>query len=105
MARNPGLSFKVIDGEEIIGTGIFGRDGRRGYIHHLAVKEGYSRKRIGKVLVDRSLKELQALGVRKCRLFIATEDADSVELRRSIEWTEGTDFMLFSHDIEYPSPS
>ena len=35
--RNRGLSLVAISANELVGTILVGHDGRRGYIHHLAV--------------------------------------------------------------------
>ncbi len=37
--RNPGMNFAARDGETIVGAILCRHDGRRGYIHHLAVQD------------------------------------------------------------------
>jgi N-acetylglutamate synthase len=37
LRRNPGLSFVALKHGKIIGAVLSGHDGRRGYLHHLAV--------------------------------------------------------------------
>ena len=101
--RNPGLSFKITDGDEIVGTIMCGHDGRRGYVHHLVVKKDYPTLAIGKTLIDRGLKELRAVGIAKCHIFIAADNSGCVEFWRSIAWDESGGLKLFSHDIEYPA--
>ena len=47
LAANPGLSLVArIDGQ-LVGAMLCGQDGRRGYIHHLAVSQSHRRKGIG----------------------------------------------------------
>ena len=39
--RNPGTSFVALDGGQLVAAVLCGHDGRRGYIHHLAVKKSH----------------------------------------------------------------
>ncbi|MBN2004426.1 MAG: GNAT family N-acetyltransferase, partial [Anaerolineae bacterium] len=55
LARNPGLSFTAWDGDELTGAVLCGHDGRRGYVHHLAVKPAHRRQGLGKALAARCL--------------------------------------------------
>lgn len=43
LARNPDMSFVADDNGTIVGTILVGHDGRRGFIHHLAVATPYRR--------------------------------------------------------------
>lgn len=56
--RNPGFSFVAEHQGHIIGAVLCGHDGRRGFIHHLAVHKNYQRKNIGKTLLTMSLEQL-----------------------------------------------
>ncbi|HUZ18513.1 MAG TPA: GNAT family N-acetyltransferase [Spirochaetia bacterium] len=103
LQRNPGLSFKITDRDAIVGTIICGHDGRRGYVHHLAVKNGYSKIEIGRALIDRTLRGLHDIGIRKCHIFIAADNKGSIDFWRSINWDETGDLKIFSHDIEFPA--
>ena len=53
--RNPGMSLLARDENNIVGAILCGHDGRRGYIHHLAVHPQYRRQGLARQLVDRSL--------------------------------------------------
>jgi putative acetyltransferase len=52
------------------GAVLCGHDGRRGYLHHLAVAESHRRGGIGRQLVERCLTGLRSIGIMKCHLFI-----------------------------------
>ena len=54
--RNPKLSFIALSQEKIIGTVLCGHDGRRGFIHHLAVDIVHQRQGIGEMLVKNVLR-------------------------------------------------
>ena len=66
--RNPNTCFVAEDNGEIIGVIMSGPDGRRGFIHHTAVKTEYRGKGIGKKLVDSALTALEAEGIHKAAL-------------------------------------
>jgi ribosomal protein S18 acetylase RimI-like enzyme len=96
LVRNPGMSFIARDGEKIIGAILCGHDGRRGYIHHLAVRESHRRQGIGRHLVDHALAALQKEGIQKCHLFIFHENESGIAFWQSAGWT-------FRHDIRVMS--
>ncbi len=59
LKHNCGMSqVAVIDGK-IVGTVLAGHDGRRGFIHHMAVKPEYRRQRIGHALADAAIKKIK----------------------------------------------
>ena len=66
--RNPNTCFVAEDNGEIIGVIMSGHDGRRGFIHHTAVKTEYREKGIGKKLVDSALSALETEGIHKVAL-------------------------------------
>lgn len=70
LSRNPGLSRVAVSGESLIGTILCGTDGRRGYIHHLAVAAGSRRSGVGRALLADALSALQGIGIRKCHAFV-----------------------------------
>jgi ribosomal protein S18 acetylase RimI-like enzyme len=87
LERNPGLSLIACDDGTVVGTILCGHDGRRGYIHHLAVLPEYRRQGIGRLLVDKSISALQASGIQKCHLFIFHDNTGGINFWESIGWT------------------
>ncbi len=68
--RNPNTCFVAkIDGE-VIGVILSGHDGRRGFIHHTAVKQTERHQGIGTALVQRALAALEAEGIHKVALVV-----------------------------------
>ena len=96
LERNPGLSLMAHDGPTVVGTILCGHDGRRGYIHHLAVQSAYRRQGIGRLLVDKSLAALQSCGIQKCHLFIFHDNASGIEFWERIGWTYRQDIGVVS---------
>lgn len=100
--RNPGMSMVARNGDTVAGTILCGHDGRRGFIHHLAVAEEFRGRGLGTQLVEGCKKNFRKAGIQKCHIFIYTDNESGKEFWRSEEWKERDDLCLFSHDINYP---
>lgn len=74
LLRNPGLSLVVRHEGVVIAAVLCGHDGRRRYLHHLAVVPEYRGQGSGTVLVDRCLSKLESLGILKCNLCVYAEN-------------------------------
>lgn len=75
LERNPGLSQAALDEHgRLVGALLCGHDGRRGYLHHLAVDLAHRRHGLGGQLVARCVEKLTALGLEKCNLFLLAEN-------------------------------
>lgn len=70
LGRNPDTCFVCEDGGDIAGVILCGHDGRRGYIHHTAVREDLRRRGIGAKLVELAMSALEAEGISKCALVV-----------------------------------
>jgi putative acetyltransferase len=72
--RNPGLSLITRDGPQLVGAVLCGHDGRRGYLHHLAVLPDYRGRGLGRQMVEACLNSLAALGILKCNIFLYADN-------------------------------
>ena len=99
LERNPGMSFIAEQDGTLVGAVLSGHDGRRGYIHHLAVHPNYRWQGIGRKLVDRCLATLQEVGIQKCHLFIFNENVDGICFWESVGWTRRVDIGVMSKNI------
>ena len=70
LQRNPDTCFVADRDGDIVGVILSGHDGRRGFIHHLAVREDCRRQGIGAQLVTRGLEALKAQGINKVALLV-----------------------------------
>jgi ribosomal protein S18 acetylase RimI-like enzyme len=68
LERNPELSAVALADATVVGAMLAGHDGRRGYLHHLAVTPSHRSRGIACALIDRALGRLAALGIVKCNL-------------------------------------
>jgi putative acetyltransferase len=95
LQRNPGLSWVTRNKDrELIGAVLCGHDGRRGYLHHLAVAQGYRRKGIGRALVERCLSALRELKILKCNIFLFSLNPEGQRFWKAMGWKEREDLIL-----------
>ena len=95
LQRNPELSFVARnEQQQIVGSVLCGHDGRRGYLHHLAVARNYRKMGIGRALVEKCLSSLQALNILKCNLFLFSDNSSGEAFWREMGWRERGDLRL-----------
>ncbi|MGD8456202.1 MAG: GNAT family N-acetyltransferase [Anaerolineales bacterium] len=94
--RNPGMSFTAFDGDTLVGAVLCGNDGRRGYIHHLAVADTHRRKGIGGKLVGECLKKLRENNIHKCHLFVFVDNQGAIDFWEKVGWEQRGDLLLMS---------
>lgn len=100
LAQNPGLSFVAEAlGGHLVGALLASCDGRRGFLYHCAVARPHRGRGIGKALVTCSLKGLAGLGMRKCHIFVAADNAEGRHFWRKIGWEERTTILVMSRDV------
>jgi len=99
--RNPDMSFIAELNNKLIGAVLAGHDGRRGYIHHLAVSPNYRRQGIGSLLVNRCLKGLKGSGILKCHLFMFNDNKNALKFWESIGWSDRNDICIVSKFIAF----
>ena len=92
--RNPGLSLVARHGAQIVGAVLCGHDGRRGYLHHLAVLPEYRRQGLGRVLVDRCLAALASRGIPKCNIFLYADNGSGEQFWKRCGWSERADLRV-----------
>lgn len=81
---------------EIMGVCMGGFDGRRGYIHHLAVKNSHRSKGYGAMLMQEVMNALEERGVKKVHLFIEKRNSDVESFYKKSEWTKRDDIIVMS---------
>jgi putative acetyltransferase len=87
LRRNPGLSLIAVKNGRIIGAVLCGHDGRRGYLHHLAVSKRHRCRGIGQQLVIACLVRLRRVGISKCNIFIYASNAEGMKFWAHTGWS------------------
>lgn len=99
LKRNSGLSFVVRTEEKLIGAILAGEDGRRGFLHHLAIERRYRKMGIGHALVERCLVRLKERNISKCHTFVLKENEKGNQFWTAIGWKERGDLKMMSLEI------
>jgi putative acetyltransferase len=94
LKRNPGLSQAAISADNVVATLLCGHDGRRGYLHHLAVAHKWRRKGVGRTLVATCLEKLHREGILKCNLFLYASNRTGKVFWTRLGWKVRADLRL-----------
>ena len=97
LKRNEGLSqVAVIDGK-IVGTVLAGHDGRRGFIHHMAVLPEYRRRHIGHALAEKAIEKIKSEGIEKTHIFCYRDNETGQKFWRDFGFVKRDDIFDFSY--------
>lgn len=99
LARNPGLSFVAFEADTLTGAVLCGHDGRRGYLHHLAVAPSHRRRGIGSALAERCLQALAEQGIFKCHVFVRADNPEARAFWQRAGWTIRDDIVTMSWTV------
>jgi N-acetylglutamate synthase len=97
--RNPNMSFTARQGYAIIGAVLCGHDGRRGYLHHLAVAPAHRKKGIGKELVRLALEQLARAGIHKCNIFLFDKNGEGEAFWHATGFADRSDLKIMQRTI------
>jgi putative acetyltransferase len=100
LKRNPGMSFVASSNRGMLGAVLCGTDGRRGYLHHLAVRPDFRGRGIGRQLVAHCLKALKEAGLPKCHLFLFRANRSGRVFWEKIGWTLRSDLDVVSITLD-----
>jgi len=100
LERNPCMSFVAVDDGKVIGTILAGHDGRRGFIHHLAVDLSCRRQGIGASLVEQVTSALRSSGITKIHILVFKNNADGIAFWKSRGWQLRADIEVISKTID-----
>lgn len=99
LRRNPGTSFAALDGDRLAGAVLCGHDGRRGYVHHLAVAAAHRRSGLGSDLLGACLDALRGLGIEKCHAFVVRDNPMAELFWERSGWTRRDELELYSAEL------
>ena len=99
LIRNPGLSRVALKGDLIVGAVLCGHDGRRGYLHHLAVAKTDRKRGLGKALVEACLADLARMGIPKCNIFLFADNAEGESFWLHYGWSKRADLQVMQKPL------
>ncbi len=100
LAHNPGMSFIARDEHgHLVGAVLCGHDGRRGYLHHLAVASAHRQRGIGRRLVEACFAELARLGIVKCNIFVFAHNTEGQQFWLHNGWNGRADLRVMQKQI------
>ena len=105
--RNPGLSLVAEENDSIIGTILCGHDGRRGYLHHLAVSPLRRRQGLGMQLVHVCLDRLRSEGIPRCNIFLLADNPSGREFWKVAGYKARPDLLVMQRgtaSAQIPDP-
>jgi putative acetyltransferase len=103
--RNSGLSVIARDGPRLIGAVLCGHDGRRGYLHHLAVLPNYRGRGLGRQMAETCLAALGALGILKCNIFLYADNEPGERFWRQCGWSARSDLKVLQRKTSPQGPA
>ncbi len=98
--RNPGCSFVARKDGQIVGAVLGGHDGRRGYLHHLAVHPAARKMGIGHRLAEAALRELHRQGIDRVHIFVYADNQVGIAFWERIGWRLRSNLVLMSIDLQ-----
>jgi ribosomal protein S18 acetylase RimI-like enzyme len=96
LERNPDLFLLGKIKEKVIAVVMGGFDGRRGYVHHLAVDPKHQKKGYGKNLMKALIEQFRRNGVHKIHLFIEKQNQTVVDFYSHLDWQIREDLIMMS---------
>lgn len=91
--RNPKTCLVGEQEGQIIAAVIGGFDGRRGYIHHLAVLPSFQNQGYGSILLTKLLKKYKEIGVIKVHLFVQRNNKEVIDFYKNHGFIKRTDLI------------
>lgn len=96
LQRNPSLFLVGKKESRIISVVIGGYDGRRGYVHHLAVDPEFQRMGYGEKLMEELMNRFREMKVHKIHLFIEKDNKNVVNFYQHHGWEVRNDLIMMS---------
>ena len=100
--HNPDLCFvlKKVEDDSIIGAVLGGFDGRRGWIHHLAIHPQYQKKGLGKKIMNKIIGTFEEKKVLKVKLEVLENNKAVIEFYTNLGWDIRPELTTMSFNLQ-----
>ncbi len=88
LERNPRFFLIGKENDKLIAVVQGGYDGRRGYVHHLAVDPAYQKKGYGKMLMYELMDRFRQNKVHKIHLFVEKHNKNAIAFYKRLGWEQ-----------------
>ena len=96
LLRNPAMSVVAEEPSgKLAGAVLCGHDGRRGYLHHLAVSASHRNAGVAARLVAWCLERLVLARIPKCNVFLFEQNVTGAAFWEHNEWAPRDDLRVF----------
>jgi putative acetyltransferase len=102
LRRNPDMSAVAFAEGRLVGAVLCGHDGRRGYLHHLAVARAWRRRGIARQLLAWCFRELSAQRILKCNIFLYASNHDGIGFWQHAGWSARPDLQVLQKPVLLP---
>jgi len=99
LSRDPDLFLVAEEDDRIVGVIMGAWDGRRGWLHHLAVAPAYQGRGIGTALLAEVERQLRAKGCLKVNLLVHRDNEGARRLYQSLGYEEMTPFVAMGKEL------
>jgi len=99
LGKSPDQSFVCRCEGVLAGAVLCANDGRRAYIHHLAVAPMHRRQGIAHKLVELAMMEQEHFGISKCHIFIFTGNQAGIAFWENEGFDIRDDLYIMSKDV------
>lgn len=96
LKRNPDLFLVGKINNRIVAIVMGGFDGRRGYVHHLAVEPDYQRMGYGSTLMEQLIKRFMQKNVKKIHLFVEKRNKNVINFYKKLGWELRNNLVMMS---------
>lgn len=99
LLRDPDLFLVAEEQDRVVGVIMGAWDGRRGYLHHLAVDSAYRGRGIGSALVAEVERLLRDRGCLKVNLLVSEGNLDARRLYQRLGYQEMKGFIAMGKEL------
>lgn len=100
LERNQNLNVVAILDGKLVGASMGGHDGRRGYLHHVAVVPGLRLRGIGRAMVEWCLEEFKKVGLGRCHILVNADNVEGLHFWKHLGWNVRPHVHLMSFTID-----